>query len=274
MPGLLAPPSVDKHTEAALQVHPKTGEVYIRLPAPNNNIILTPPRTSDADGIVEIMNDERVALKFSIPPYPYLHDHAVAYLKAEVEKYAKVMSEISSRAGSSNLGCSTKISKGEEEGNERILFSECPVQSIREVRENGEEIYIGEARIARSAYLDVRDEEESIRMTRTNLDRPVGDPEILWTFSDYLAPSHHGKGIMSAAIKGIMDWAVPNMGVHHIMAIALPSNMGSIRVFEKNGFAHVKTVTDHKRLAESRGGQMYSIYIMEWRRPTEAVGSK
>jgi len=214
----------------------------MRLPAPNNNIIITPPRPSDADVIVAIMNDDRVAMKFSIPPYPYLREHAVSYLEADAERHRDAV----------------------EEGH---LFSECPVQSIREVKDDGEEIFIGEARLVRSKYYNVRDEDEAKRLAQSNSERPIGDPEILWTFSDYLAPSHHGKGIMSATIKVVMGWAIPNMGVQYIVAIALPSNAASIRVFAKNGFTHFDTIMNFKRLTESRGGQMYSIYIMEWRKP-------
>ncbi len=148
----------EKSTRYPSEVHLKTGEFYMRLPAPNDNIIITPPRPSDTDAIVAIMNDERVALKFSFPPYPYLREHAVAHLEADEERHRDAR----------------------EEGG---LFSECPVQSIREVRDNGEEIYIGEARLVRSKYYNIRDEEEAKRLTQTNFERPIGDPDILWTFS-------------------------------------------------------------------------------------------
>lgn len=72
---------------------------------------------------------------------------------------------------------------------------------------------------------------------------------------------------MSAVIKTIMDWAIPNLGVGNIIAIALPTNTASIRVFEKNGFTHYNTIMDYKPLSESRGGGMYSIYVVEWKRP-------
>ncbi len=135
----------------------------MRLPAPNDNIIITPPRPSDADAIVAIMNDERVAMKFSIPPYPYLPEHAVSYLEADAERHRDAV----------------------EEGH---LFSECPVQSIREVKDDGEEIYIGEARLVRSKYYNVRDEDEAKRLAQTNSERRIGDPEILWTFSGKRIP--------------------------------------------------------------------------------------
>ncbi|KAF7347350.1 N-acetyltransferase domain-containing protein [Mycena venus] len=54
-----------------LEVNPKTGEPFLRLLA-HKNIILTPPRLSDAPFIISILNDERVYPWLSSPPYPYL----------------------------------------------------------------------------------------------------------------------------------------------------------------------------------------------------------
>lgn len=153
MPGLLE----KSPRNNVLQVHPKTGEVFLRLPAPNDNIVVTPPRPSDAQDIAAIMNDERVAMKFSIPPYPYTYEHAVSYLEAETERHRNAV---------------------EENG----FFSECPVQVIRERRADGEEILIGEAKFSRSKFYNVQDEEEARRLAQINYARPVGDPEIVWTF--------------------------------------------------------------------------------------------
>ncbi|KAF9055983.1 hypothetical protein BJ165DRAFT_1521938 [Panaeolus papilionaceus] len=32
----------------------------------------------------------------------------------------------------------------------------------------------------------------------------VGDPMIMWTIGDYLAPSHHGQGIMNDAAETLL----------------------------------------------------------------------
>ena len=84
--------------------------------------------------------------------------------------------------------------------------------------------------------------------------------------SDYLAPSHHGKGIMSAAIKAVMEWAVPMMNVRHINVTAYAHNIASLRVFEKNGYTHLETITDFGKQVESKGGRTYSLAVMEWRK--------
>jgi hypothetical protein len=61
----------------ALRANPTTGEVFLRLPAPHENIIITPPRESDAADLVLILNDTRV-YKFLVgPPIPYRLHHTV-----------------------------------------------------------------------------------------------------------------------------------------------------------------------------------------------------
>jgi hypothetical protein len=47
-----------------LQLNPNINEPFLRLPVPYDNIILTPFRTSDANALTVIMNDEHV--------YPWL----------------------------------------------------------------------------------------------------------------------------------------------------------------------------------------------------------
>ena len=56
--------------------------------------------------------------------------------------------------------------------------------------------------------------------------------------ADYLAKSHHGRGIMTAVIGAFVNgWIIPMMGGRIIRAGSYVGNTGSIRVFEKNGFA-------------------------------------
>lgn len=58
---------------------------------------------------------------------------------------------------------------------------------------------------------------------------------------DCLASSHHGKGIMTSAIRVMMDeWAIPRMNAQHIVATAFIDNIGSQRTFTKNGFRLVE----------------------------------
>lgn len=150
-----------------LQVHPKTGEPYLRLPAPNDNIIITPPRATDVDATVALMNDERVAMNLASPPYPYLHEHAVWWVGTQVEENREATEEIEQAMSS---------------GKEEFILSKSPVQSLREVKESGEEVFIGDVSIRRSNYFHIRDAEEAKQLEKANSERPVGDPEIIWFF--------------------------------------------------------------------------------------------
>lgn len=76
---------------------------------------------------------------------------------------------------------------------------------------------------------------------------------LLTNRSDYLASSHHGKGIMTAAIETfIREWAVPRMGVRRIRVETFSDNKGSKRVFEKLGFKYEKSVPIRRTLNSGR----------------------
>ncbi|MDI1306153.1 MAG: GNAT family N-acetyltransferase [bacterium] len=58
-----------------------------------------------------------------------------------------------------------------------------------------------------------------------------------------LLPEFHGKGIISEAIKEVVNYGFNEMKLHSIEAIIDPENFGSARVLEKNNFvkeAHLK----------------------------------
>jgi hypothetical protein len=69
-----------------------------------------------------------------------------------------------------------------------IVVNECPVRAIREVMENGEDVYLGDIAIDR--WTDGRvltvsagvqaEEEEMARYAERNIRRMVGDPKIVW----------------------------------------------------------------------------------------------
>ncbi|MFV8391950.1 GNAT family N-acetyltransferase [Flavobacterium sp. LB2P6] len=58
-----------------------------------------------------------------------------------------------------------------------------------------------------------------------------------------LVPEFHGKGIVSEALKEVVNYGFKIMKLHSIQAIIDPENHGSAKVLEKNGFvkeAHLK----------------------------------
>ncbi|KAJ7242581.1 acyl-CoA N-acyltransferase [Mycena haematopus] len=196
-----------------LEVNPKTGEPFLRLLS-HKNIILTPPRLSDAPFLIPLLNDERVIHWLSSPPYPYLPEHAEWFLN--------------------HIKPILKIVDG------------CPVRTIREVREDGTEPW---------------ELEGTGRASQGTPRRDPNDPDI-WTLGDYLAPSHHGQGIMSDAFNTLLhQWGVPRMGVRRMVVTTLEGNKGSVRVFEKQGFKFRKTIEDAMEVR----GTMRGVHVLEWK---------
>jgi ribosomal-protein-alanine N-acetyltransferase len=58
-----------------------------------------------------------------------------------------------------------------------------------------------------------------------------------------LLPEYQGKGIITEAIKEVVNYGFKVMKLHSIEAIIDPENFGSEKVLQKNGFvkeAHLK----------------------------------
>jgi [ribosomal protein S5]-alanine N-acetyltransferase len=51
-----------------------------------------------------------------------------------------------------------------------------------------------------------------------------------------LLPEYHGKGIITEAVKLMIDYGFNQMGMHSLEGIIDPANTASARVLEKNGF--------------------------------------
>ncbi|KZT02496.1 uncharacterized protein LAESUDRAFT_730244 [Laetiporus sulphureus 93-53] len=212
-----------------LQVNPATGELYLRLSSPLDNIILTSPRTSDAASIVSILNDPKVCRWLEGPPYPYLPSHAESWISMVKEESDVILRELEQ---------ANKDAPGEPLKRVRA----CPVRIIREVQEDGTDVFLGDICLRRCAF-QYEELDEQRRLSEENASREVGDPNLVWCVGDYLASSHHGRGIMSAAFRTLMEaWAIPRMDVRHIRVEAFKGNVGSVRVFEKFGFRLEKTV--------------------------------
>ena len=150
-----------------LQFNPRTGEPFLRLPSPHENIILTPPRWSDAPSIVSILNDPVVYHWLSGPPFPYLPEHAEQWL-SQVKNGTDAVLEVLRRVSV------------EEPNASPIVVSEPPVRTLREIREDGTDVYLGDVTFLRERYIDMEDGNEKSALLKANRDRATGDPEILW----------------------------------------------------------------------------------------------
>jgi len=247
--GAASPVALQLHP---LQINPDTKEVFLRLPAPHENIIITPPRLDDAHMVVEYLNDPRIYTKLENPPYPYLPEHAEWWLNLVKKESDSLLKDLHD-AG---------------DNNQAPIFSKgCPVRSLREIKEDGSDLFIGDIGIDRAKRFSyLRDTESEAQKDKHNMSLPAGDPEIIWDIGDYLAPSHHGKGIMSAALGTLLrEWAIPRMNANTVHGIAFKDNVASVRVFEKNGFKMFDTVEDCVELSPSKGGGIAGLHFLEWR---------
>ncbi|KAJ7157166.1 hypothetical protein C8R46DRAFT_1113666 [Mycena filopes] len=223
-----------------LEVNPKTGEPFLRLTL-NKNIIITPPRLDDGPAMIPLLNDERIYQWISSPPYPYLPEHAEWWLNHAKEKSDRGLAEL----------------EGARDDPVPKIVDFFPVGTIREVQEDGTEVFIG------SIDVDLAEEPWELegRLKQETPRRDPDDPDI-WTLRDYLAPSHHGRGIMSDVIQTVMQkWAIPRMGVRRLVETIIEGNQGSVRVFEKNGFRFRETLDGVLKVR----GTMRSVHVVEWR---------
>ncbi|KAJ7194738.1 acyl-CoA N-acyltransferase [Mycena pura] len=224
-----------------LEINPATGEPFLRLLG-HENIIVTPPRLSDAQFIVPILDDARVYPWLNGPPHPYLLEHAEEWLSRVIPLSDKLLAELEAARDDPV----PKIVDG------------CPVRIIREVVDDSTDIFLGDIGI------DLAEQPWELEGTgRTGQGTPrrdLEDPDI-WTFGDYLAPSHHGQGIMSDALQTLLkQWGIPRMGVRRMVVTTLKGNKASVGVFEKNGFKFRKTL---ENVLDVRG-TMHGVHVLEW----------
>lgn len=52
-------------------------------------------------------------------------------------------------------------------------------------------------------------------------------------------PGHQGKGYMTEAVGGMINWAASQPGINSILAETDENNLASIRIVQKNGFGQV-----------------------------------
>ncbi|KDQ20267.1 hypothetical protein BOTBODRAFT_392390 [Botryobasidium botryosum FD-172 SS1] len=162
-------------------------EPYIPLSYPHTNIRLTPPRLSDIEPSVAILNDRRVYAFLEGPPFPYTADDA----KARITR---------SKQGCDDVFAQWQNTVQTEDG-VKSTFGGCPVRVLRERKANGDDVFLGEFGMSRHGFPHVADAEEREKRKSENDNKLPGNPSIIWTIGDYLAPSHHGQGIMTAALR-------------------------------------------------------------------------
>lgn len=159
------------------------------------------------------------------------------------------------------------------------------IEALREVHEDGSETFIGAIGFSRCPLMELAGPkgvktQDKDKLFKENNAREVGDPDIIWTVgcesdpflcplpnnsspSDYISPTHFGKGIVTDALDTLMnEWAIPRMGVRKVLGTAFVGNIGSARVFEKNGFKHRETIENLKEVK----GIVRGLKVFEWRK--------
>ncbi|KAG6873828.1 hypothetical protein C0995_010440 [Termitomyces sp. Mi166 len=236
-----------------LEVNSLTGEPFLRL-RNHKQIIITPPRPEDVVLYPAIMNDPRIYQWLGSPPFPYTSDHAEEWYQK-----TKTLSN----------GALEKLDAARD-APDPILLNDCPIRNIRELKEDGSDVLLGDIgifRVADGKFLvphgeDIN-EETKARYKAANDTLPLGDPDIAWTVGYYIIPDYHGQGIMTDALQTLLwDWAVPRMGVRYITGTAFEGNLGSLRVFQKNGFVPSGFFENH---IQTRG-QWRNLHVVEWKR--------
>lgn len=192
-------------------------------------------------------------------------EHANGWLKKVKERSDQLLAELEAARDEPAL----KIVDG------------CPVGIIREVKEDGTDVYLGDVSFVLSKQL--WELEGTGRVSQETPRRDPSDPDV-WSLGgksdiqqraaqpicalDYLAPSHHRQGIMSDAFQTLLrQWAIPRMGVRRMAVTALEGNEGSVGVLKKNGFKFRKTIGDALEVR----GTMRGVHVLDWRLEDEAL---
>lgn len=103
------------------------------------------------------MNDPRVYEYLAGPPFPYkLEEHGIRWVGRAMDESGRLFWEMEDGGGKWVDGC--------------------PVHSIREMQEDGTDVYIGDITIRREDPANAW-----ARAEKDNLSKAVGDPTILWS---------------------------------------------------------------------------------------------
>ncbi|THH31709.1 hypothetical protein EUX98_g2470 [Antrodiella citrinella] len=117
-----------------LQTDPETGEPFFRLPAPLENIIITPARPTDVTDLITVLDNPAVYKWLDGAPHPFLEEHAMDRSGKMTNQSEQVLKE---------------MRKAEEAfpNEPRQFASGSPVNVIREVQADGSQVYVGDIKV-------------------------------------------------------------------------------------------------------------------------------
>lgn len=192
-----------------LEQNPLTGELFLRLPEPHSNIILTPPRPrrqpapqpdagvdenhdndhhdSDVDNDDDVnvaingLNDPRVYSFLEGPPLPYLREHAEDFIRRSDEDCRRILSM---------LNLSRQDRDQDQDGGSPPFADGCPFRCIREVivptEDDGtgfkKDVLIGDITLVRYPFYEIPPDrsEERVQARERNKALPPGHPDLIW----------------------------------------------------------------------------------------------
>ncbi|PFH52334.1 hypothetical protein AMATHDRAFT_140370 [Amanita thiersii Skay4041] len=237
------------HQFSPLRRNPSTGEPFLAL-RNNPNIIITPPRATDAPLFIPPMNDDAVHLWLPNVPYPYTLEHAETWLTKVKSQCDSILNLLESERANPNP----------------VFTNGCPVRHLREIGDDGTETFIGDVGFFRCTHGEFMgpnglDWDAKAAYEENNNQLSAGDPNILWSLGDYLVSSHHGRGIMTDAVNTLLhEWAIPRMNIRKLLVSAMKGNHGSVKVFLNNGFKLTRTIDEYKVV---KGG-LSGLHVLKW----------
>ena len=112
------------------------------------------------------------------PPFPYTQQDAEEWIEARVPESDDILKDLKEHFEGS-VGREENVPVGPTG---LKLVEGCPLSVIREVREDGTDIYIGSIGLIRSKFFDIVDPVEKEQAIQENDARPLGDPDIIRSF--------------------------------------------------------------------------------------------
>ena len=169
-----------------LEINAKTKEPFLRL-RKHKNIILTPPRWEDADGLFSSGNDSRVNEWLTVPvPYPMGTFSCLSKTPLKAFGLVEAANKFLSRIVPAAVKFFEDMEDFKDDSTPKVV-GEFPVRAIREVQEDGTDIYIGDIGISRCGYGELQlmdlnrvDCENASERKKINDSLNLGDPSILW----------------------------------------------------------------------------------------------
>jgi len=80
------------------------------------------------------------------------------------------------------------------------------------------------------------------------------------TLGYWLHPEHHGQGLMTEAVKAVVQFGAQDLNLRRINARCFTVNPGSKRVLEKSGFREIGTTKQYFY----KNGNLYDEHVFEF----------